>query len=190
MTSSNGNISALLAICAGNSTVTGELPTKRPVTPFVRGIHRSPVNSPQKGQSHGALMFSLICAWTNGWINNHEADDFRCHRAHYDVTVMVLLFYGREHIIYLICLLHNRTTSKENVGVIHDITWFCMSIMVSQGMYIQRILSSVYHVSNFVTVHLAKVHVQGGSAQWHNFSSVLPCRHHKRTVGDMLGELW
>ena len=30
--------------------------------PFVRGIRRSPVNSPHKGQWHGALMFSLICA--------------------------------------------------------------------------------------------------------------------------------
>ena len=55
---------------------------------FVRGIHRSPVNSPQKGQWHGALMFYLICAWTNGWANNRDAGDLRCHRAHYDVTVM------------------------------------------------------------------------------------------------------
>ena len=30
--------------------------------PFVRGIHRSSVNSPHKGQWRGALMFSLICA--------------------------------------------------------------------------------------------------------------------------------
>ena len=37
--------------------------------PFVRGIHRSPVNSPLKGQCHGALMLSFICAWTNGWVN-------------------------------------------------------------------------------------------------------------------------
>ena len=29
--------------------------------PFVRGIHRSPVNSPHKSQWRGALMFSLIC---------------------------------------------------------------------------------------------------------------------------------
>ena len=29
--------------------------------PFVWGIHRSPVNSPHKGQWRGALMFSLIC---------------------------------------------------------------------------------------------------------------------------------
>ena len=41
--------------------------------PSVRGIHRSPVNSPHKGQWRGALMFSLICAWTNGWANNEEA---------------------------------------------------------------------------------------------------------------------
>ena len=34
--------------------------------PFVRGIHRWPVNSPHKGQWRGALMFSLICAWING----------------------------------------------------------------------------------------------------------------------------
>ena len=54
--------------------------------PFVRGIHRSPVNSPHKGQWRGALMFSLI--WINGWINNREAGDLRRYRAHYDVTVM------------------------------------------------------------------------------------------------------
>ena len=31
--------------------------------PFVWGIHRSPVNSPHKGQLRGALMFSLIFDW-------------------------------------------------------------------------------------------------------------------------------
>ena len=30
--------------------------------PFVRGIHRSTMNSPHKGQWFGALIFSLICA--------------------------------------------------------------------------------------------------------------------------------
>ena len=57
--------------------------------PFVRGIHRSPVNSQHKGQWRGALMFSLICTWINGWVNNCEASDLRRHRAHYDVTIMV-----------------------------------------------------------------------------------------------------
>ena len=54
---------------------------------FVQGIHRPPVNSPHKGQWRGALMFSLICVWINGWVNNHEVGDLRCHRAHYDVIV-------------------------------------------------------------------------------------------------------
>ena len=56
--------------------------------PFVRGIHRSPVNCPHKGQWRGALMFSLICARINGWVNNREAGNLRCHRPHYDVIVM------------------------------------------------------------------------------------------------------
>ena len=55
----------------------------------MRGIHRSLVNSPHKGQWCGALTFFFICAWIDGWVNNREAGDLRHHRAHYDVTVMV-----------------------------------------------------------------------------------------------------
>ena len=57
--------------------------------PFVRRIHRSPVNSPHKGQWRGALMFSLISVWINDWVNNGEAGDLRRYRIHYDVTVMM-----------------------------------------------------------------------------------------------------
>ena len=83
--------------------------------PFVRGIHRSPVKSPHKGQWHGAFMFSLICAWINRWVSNREAGDLRRYRAHYDVIVMIpgdvsgcLLIsnggkelYSIRHIIYI-----------------------------------------------------------------------------------------
>ena len=51
--------SALLAICAG----------------------KNPVNSPHKGQWRGVLMFSLICIWINGWVNNGEAGDLRRYHA-------------------------------------------------------------------------------------------------------------
>ena len=64
--------SELLAICAGNSPV--------------------PVNSPHKGQWRGALMFSLICARINSWVNNGEAGDLRRHRGHYDVIVMLFQY--------------------------------------------------------------------------------------------------
>ena len=65
-----GTFSALLALCAGNSLVTGEFP--------------------HKGQWRGTLMFSLICAWINRWVNSREAVDLRRHRAHYDVSVIVI----------------------------------------------------------------------------------------------------
>ena len=55
--------SALLAICARNSPVSGEFPAQGPVT-------RS------------------FDVWINGWVNNREAGDLRCYRAHYDVIVM------------------------------------------------------------------------------------------------------
>ena len=69
--------------------------------PFVRGIRRSPVSSPHKGQWRRALMFSLICDWTNDWANNRDAGDLRRHGAYYDVTVMHIKQYdvrGREGI--------------------------------------------------------------------------------------------
>ena len=60
--------SALLALCAGNSPITGEFPSQRPLT--------------------RSFDFSLICAWINGWVNSRKAGNFGRHRAHYDVTVM------------------------------------------------------------------------------------------------------
>ena len=69
--------SALLAICAGNSPVTGEFPAQSPVT--------------------GALIFSLICVWINGWVDNRQAGDLRHYRyrAHHDVTVMSIMNQNR-----------------------------------------------------------------------------------------------
>ena len=67
--------SALLAHCAGNSPV--------------------PVNSPHKCQWRRALMFSLICARINDWVNNRKAGDLRRYRGHYDVIVMTILITYR-----------------------------------------------------------------------------------------------
>ena len=60
--------STLLALCAGNSLVTSEFPSQRPVT--------------------GSCCVFFICTWTDGSVNNLDAGDLRCHCAHYDVTVM------------------------------------------------------------------------------------------------------
>ena len=76
--------------------------------PFMRGIHRSPVDSLHKDQWRGALMLSLICAWTNDWVNNGDTGDLRRHRAHYDVIetlklslLVVVLLVSRIHAIHL-----------------------------------------------------------------------------------------
>ena len=62
--------------------------------PFVWGIHRSPVNSPHKGQWHGGLMFFFIYAWISGWVNIREAGDMRHHHVHYYTIIVMLLWRG------------------------------------------------------------------------------------------------
>ena len=64
---------------------------------------RSAVNSPHKGQWRGALIFSLICVWLNGCINNREAGDLRRYRAHYDVSVIFFYFWVVTSKIWFKC---------------------------------------------------------------------------------------
>ena len=68
MASPNETFSALLTLYTGNSPVTSESPSQRPVT-------RS---------------FDIFIGsdWTNGYVNNRDTDDLRRHRDHCDVTVM------------------------------------------------------------------------------------------------------
>ena len=54
-------------------------------------IHELPCchhNSLHKGQWGGALMFPLICARTNSWVNHRNARDMRRHCAHYDAIII------------------------------------------------------------------------------------------------------
>ena len=106
--------SALLALCAGNSPV--------------------PVNSPHKGQWRGALVFSLIYAWINDWVNNREAGDLRRQRNHYDVIVMApgyqqpLWWCGQSVLIR--GFQRNKTIVKmENFGANHDENFVSVNTM-------------------------------------------------------------
>ena len=93
--------------------------------PFVRGIHRSPVNSPHKSQWRGALMFSLICARINGWVNTRKGGDLRRHRAHYDVNVMGtrdLQMAGH------LTTLRPRGNGRHFAGDIFESSFLCMKI--------------------------------------------------------------
>ena len=54
---------------------------------FRAGIHWSTMNSPHKASDAEHWCILLICAWTDSSANN---GDLRCHRAHYDVIIMVM----------------------------------------------------------------------------------------------------
>ena len=43
---------------------------------------------PRTKASDAEFLFSLICAWMNGWVSTRESGDLRRHRRHYDVKVM------------------------------------------------------------------------------------------------------
>ena len=111
--------SALLALCVGNSPVTGEFLLHRPVT--------------------WSLDF-FICTWINGWVNNHGAGDLRCHHIHYDITAMkpykcskvlqaqqpLLEFYHQFSWwnSYMVCTVLLRQGANEYM---YDVIWFWLS---------------------------------------------------------------
>ena len=100
MTSSIGNVFRVTGPLCGEFTGPGEFPTQRPVT-------RSE-----------ALMFSLICVWINGWVNNREAGDLRCNRGHYDVTVMTqhMVWFNDYSWTGCVFTFNRKRTTKKMVG--------------------------------------------------------------------------
>ena len=78
-------------------------------------IHRSPVDSPHKGQWRGALMFSLICAWTNGWAKNRDAGDLRRHRTHYGAIVIIFKWILHNWYIYIYMLELHVSVSTQKI---------------------------------------------------------------------------
>ena len=113
MTSSNRNISALLTLCA-------------------RGMHRSHVNSPYKGQWCRALVVSLICAWISGWVNTREVGGFRRHRAHYGVIVMNN--HGMDYLSLSIYMYQSRTVDmlilSKYVSIIKMYAHICVCLLL------------------------------------------------------------
>ena len=126
--------SVLLAICAGNSLVTGEFLVQ--------------------SQWRGALMFSLVSAWTNDGVNTREAGDFRCHHAHFYVTVMftgktMSLYWTRPRCWPTLKNINGLMSYQESVGVSsHD-----HSIQLVYHMYCKTSSIGRTLVSNIFVDH-------------------------------------
>ena len=102
---------------------------------------------PTKGQWRGIWIFSLICAWIKGWINNREAGYLRCHRAHYDVIVM------RK--FHTFCETHYMTWNRKHT---------CESTYLKRYRLICSIFTFIKYV--FYNIYL-KFHLKCVWRTWH-----------------------
>ena len=114
--------------------------------PVERGIHRSPVNSPHKGQWHGPLMFSLICTWINAWVNKRDAGNLRRHRAHYNVIVMIRCW---KRVRYAEYLNHTNVVLLLVLTRHVDLYWEVLSLrlivqFLLHNEYVDNTLQSMY----------------------------------------------
>ena len=142
--------------------------------PFVRGIHRSPVNFPHRGLWRGALMFSLICAWINGWVNSGKAGDLRRHRAHYDVTVMKYVVGWN---INTLTWMGRCETSHTHES--YRLPWSCQMIIsvvsVSMSFTLPRQVDMIQLLSPFPTWPSILDHITTQGTEAHGFhTSWLP----------------
>ena len=143
--------SALLALCAGNSPVTGEFPAQ--------------------SQWRGALMFSLICAWINSWVNNGEAGDLRRPRAHYGVTAMprVLSTFTNDPVLPHSCY---RVGIKRSTTLpdIYTEFFFCDRIVISSVVRV----TMIYHKHKQYVILLQHVSDGNfGNCRWYNIDHLL-----------------
>ena len=119
--------------------------------PFVRGIYRSLVNSPHKGQGRGALMFSLVWAWTNDYLNNRDAGDLRGHSAHYNVIVIYHCTCNGIEIMSL-------TTNYTDMSVSDTHHWKMYVDMICRHYYIycrENIMMHGVIVGNDAITHMS-----------------------------------
>ena len=115
--------------------------------PFVRGIH------PHKGQWRGALMFSFICVWINGWVNNRKAGDLRRYRAHYDVTVMSRRVLGMQRCVLATLLSSMIEKPKEvNTFLFRHFWWVSCGTLCVLLMRMGPILTTKTVIDDFCRV--------------------------------------
>ena len=132
MTSSNGIISALLALCAGNSPVTDEFPSQRPVTRDFDVFFDLSLNKP-------------LSKWLWGWwfetpsrslwhhCNEHT---FSKRHSHYSLSDMTS-YHSKNLVKFIIEVIRTSTiTNSSGILVMSLSTWarFSAILMIYRGL--------------------------------------------------------
>ena len=138
------------------------------MTPWNGNIFR--VTGPICGEFTGALMFSLICTWTNGCASNRGTGDLRRHRTRYDVTYDV----GSDPWFWCTHYLHVLQLDKT---VIHDlscfrilyISWHVESYEVSwQSAMTQSISPWIKHLAKLDSMMVLQILLVGSRSETFN----------------------
>ena len=113
--------STLLAPCMGNS--------------------QSVVHCPHKGQWRGSLIFSLICAWINSWINTREAGDQFSSWHHTNTRKHTCMNYG---ILFHVSVIDINPCVSYYGGQIHGMLVANMPSRVTSVIFSQNARREIY----------------------------------------------
>ena len=103
-------------------------------------------------------MFSLICVWINGWVNNGEAGDLRRHRTHYDVIVITRGWMGS---------LVRMTDIPDSCPGLSDRCWLGINLIVFAVWDTMHVISFQTHFCRISTRFRAICFTVGPLLEWH-----------------------
>ena len=140
-------------------------------------------------------MFSLICVWINGWVNNRGAGDLRRYRAHYHVTVMFMPYDVLQSVFYNVSV-YSRVCHRSCFDlfccVLRDS--FALFTHVLQGCFVST--GTMEYAARqpllgphtiLISCHVVtQIRVSCGRIYWINGRAEVPVERLKYTVASIL----
>ena len=136
------------------------------------------------GQWRASLVFSLICAWINGWVNNREAGDLRRHHPHNGFRHFLDSMHPDPNrsrfwipsyislLFIIMCFLHHQGKVNE---------WWCLTIEKKCGEMLKNAcLHLIYSTARRISWDFVKTRVerymfgmyQSHSVQWRHMNAI------------------
>ena len=91
---------------------------------------------------------TFICAWTDGWVNNENAGDLRCHRAYYDVIVL-WKYLVKKHSSE-----HNFHNNRCSMGFkLRSYVWWGVKYRSLGDLYRMKFAALIHRVTPDINYH-------------------------------------